>query len=433
LRKLHEIVTVKEPGLIELHCPGVPAGALVEVSAELEDIPVSEEEDLSLDAADKDDRESDRQTAQYPTFNVDPGELLFPDMAELPVRPLDLATPEDPKRQRLIQALDARNFDKVLTRVAFILQHYPDTRDDDISLLLRYYDVHQAEKLEEWDHRSLDVLYTLDNIVTIVRARQRVQNEFGLYVGTLQTRERRKEIAQQFYRYSLAKSEQDAEIRIYLDETKGEPGSRYAGVAGVCLVDWRLYESSYLSLKKWRDDTGWVEPLHASPQAQQSIDRHLALLAEIQKRRTGLLFVGHDVAVRALSSRTIVDLFVQMVMGCLEDMKNNNCLGQKRAVVLIKEADEGFDRAYGTMLETQLQQQIAYEYPDTAYLKAILARRKGEEVMLEVADMIAFGMQRRAMYRGWTNRDRLAEAVANVTGFENFQPTGIVYKGWYHS
>lgn len=362
----------------------------------------------------------------------DPDQLLFPEMAESVVTNDVTGEPRHSlARSRLIAALGASDFGRIEPRVALILQHYPETRDDDVSLLLRYYEVHQADILERWDRQTLDILYSLDSVLSIIRARQKIQNDYGMFVGTLSTRHRREGLAAQFYRYMLRKSDQDAEIRIYLDETRGEPNSRYVGVAGVCIIDWRQYGPSYMALRKWRADTGWTETLHASTQASHSVDRHLALLAELRRRRAGLVFVGHDVAARSTSSHIMVDLFVQMVMGCLETMSRENCLGRERAVVLIKEAEDGFDRAYGGMLEESLRQQIAYEYPHIAYLKRVDTLRKGQDVFLEIADMIAFGMQRRAMYKGWSNADKLADAVANVTGFENSDQIGVVYKSWY--
>jgi hypothetical protein len=53
---------------------------------------------------------------------------------------------------------------------------------------------------------------------------------------------------------------------------------------------------------------------------------------------------------------------------------------------------------------------------------------KGRDVFLECADLIAGGMQRRELAKGSKPKDRLAEAVINVTGFEDAADAGAVFK-----
>ena len=51
-----------------------------------------------------------------------------------------------------------------------------------------------------------------------------------------------------FYQYFAAQRKGDPEIRIYLDETGTDNKSRYLGIAGVCVADWRQYERYHAAL-----------------------------------------------------------------------------------------------------------------------------------------------------------------------------------------
>ena len=53
--------------------------------------------------------------------------------------------------------------------------------------------------------------------------------------------------------------------------------------------------------------------------------------------------------------------------------------------------------------------------------------RDGREVLLECADHIAWGMKRRTASGGHHAKDLLAEAVMNVTGFEDPRDTGMIF------
>jgi len=49
-------------------------------------------------------------------------------------------------------------------------------------------------------------------------------------------------------------------------------------------------------------------------------------------------------------------------------------------------------------------------------------------VLLECVDLIAGGVQRRVLFKGQHPKDRLAQTIANVTGFETAADAGALYK-----
>ena len=74
---------------------------------------------------------------------------------------------------------------------------------------------------------------------------------------------------------------------------------------------------------------------------------------------------------------------------------------------------------------------VALEFPGAVTVLPVEAVTKGRTVLLECADLIAGGMQRRALYGGRNPKDVLAEAVVNVTGFEDGTEPGTIFK--YHA
>jgi hypothetical protein len=49
-------------------------------------------------------------------------------------------------------------------RVAYLLQHFPETRESDIALCIRYWRRFQADVLERWEPLELEVLFELDKL-----------------------------------------------------------------------------------------------------------------------------------------------------------------------------------------------------------------------------------------------------------------------------
>ena len=82
-------------------------------------------------------------------------------------------------------------------------------------------------------------------------------------------------------------------------------------------------------------------------------------------------------------------------------------------------------------MDKQLNEVVALEFPGQLTVLPVEPVPKGRTVMLECADLIAGGMQRRALFKGRNPKDRLAEAVINVTGFEDENDPGVLFK--YHA
>jgi hypothetical protein len=68
------------------------------------------------------------------------------------------------------------------------------------------------------------------------------------------------------------------------------------------------------------------------------------------------------------------------------------------------------------------------EFPNQFAVQPVETAVKGREVLLECADLIAGGMQRRALQKGHNPKDYLAQAVLNLTGFEGPPDDRAIFK-----
>jgi hypothetical protein len=121
-------------------------------------------------------------------------------------------------------------------------------------------------------------------------------------------------------------------------------------------------------------------------------------------------------------------LFIQLILDSLRHLQKHGCLAENRSIRLIKEADPGFDAIYLDDMTKRLEEAVALEFPGQLAVLPVEAVTKGRNVLLECADLIAGGMQRRALGKGRNPKDKVAEAVINVTGFEDKNDTGVLFR-----
>ncbi len=313
-------------------------------------------------------------------------------------------------------------------RVARILERHPETRDNDIALCLRYWRSFQADVIERWQPLDLEILFELDRMDTLSRARRFVQNDLRLFRGMEDTRKARDAMQREFHEYIAAHRDMLPEVRFYLDETGNEGDKTYTGVAGVCIINWKQYAKHHAALEQWRNKQGWTETVHFADTGADKVDRAASLLQQLSRRRSGVLFLGYSIASRGRTQEAMFTLFIQLVLDSLRHLQKNGCLTENRSIRVIKEADPGFDTIYLGDMTKRLEEVVALEFPGQLAVLPVEAVTKGRSVLLECADLIAGGMQRRALGKGRNPKDRVAEAVINVTGFEDGSDTGALFK-----
>jgi hypothetical protein len=341
-------------------------------------------------------------------------------------------TREQAERRRIMLADIANSYLATREqRVAHILQRFPETRDSDTALCIRYWQTFQADVLERWQPLELEVLFELDRIETIGRVRRMIQNELRLFRGLEETRRAREALQAEFHEYIAAHRDSLPEVRFYLDETGNEGGKTYTGIAGVCIINWKQFEKHHAALEQWRSEQGWPETIHFSETGADKVDRAVSLLQQLRSRRSGVLFLGYSLASRGRTYEVLYSLFIQLVVDSLKYLNECRCLTENRSVRVVKEADPGFDALYLRKMTKQLADVVALEFPGQLNVLPVEAVTKGRTVFLECADLIAGGMQRRALAKGRNPKDRLAEAVINVTGFEDGADPGTIFK--YHA
>ncbi len=75
-------------------------------------------------------------------------------------------------------------------RVAWLMNHYPDTRNSDIALQIKYWKTFERDMVSG-SLVSLDDLYKLPRLNSLVRVRAKIQNEYRLFLADPAVRERR--------------------------------------------------------------------------------------------------------------------------------------------------------------------------------------------------------------------------------------------------
>jgi hypothetical protein len=404
---------------VELVSTGQAEPAQIQSSSTLQPVPFALSTPLLARSARPQEKngllfELDSPVSDLQPWSVSDGPKLLPEQEE--------------RRQKMLADLADSHLATREQKVACILQKFPETRDSDTALCIRYWKKFQADVLERWRPLELEVLFGLDRIETIGRVRRIIQNDLGLFRGVEEIRRGRDAMQAEFHEYLAAHRGSFPEIRFYLDETGNEGDKAFMGIAGICVLNWKQFEKHHAAIELWRSKQGWPETIHFSETGADKIDRAVALLRQLQSRRSGVLFLGYSLRSQGRTSNDLLTLFIQLVVDSLKHLHKCGCPIENRSIRVIKEADHGFDTFYLPKMNKELSEMVAQEFPEMLTVLPVEAVTKGRSVLLECADLIAGGMQRRVLFKGHNPKDRLAETIINVTGLEDSTDAGTIFK-----
>ena len=85
--------------------------------------------------------------------------------------------------QDLLNTISFSSVNTLREIAAWILNHYPDTRDSDITLQLKFWETFKSDIYNGRAIRPSD-LYKLTHLTSLARERARIQNQFRLFLAT---------------------------------------------------------------------------------------------------------------------------------------------------------------------------------------------------------------------------------------------------------
>ena len=246
------------------------------------------------------------------------------------------------ERTLLLSKLNDHNLEDVRTKVAFILNHYPATRDSDTALTINYWKVFHSDLVGS-DVVELDNFYYLPKFNTISRARAKIQNEYGLYQASTPIRERRAELESEEKESQVEGKPVDSAISIYCDESG--KNNQYNLVGSLWINDgYRLFKV-YKDLSEWKIAKGVEKELHFTNLKAHDKNVVEEFITRVLSQSDALGFKAvildsHTVRGMSAEERNF-RLHYQLIIKGIEHEVQTGRFSLPRNISVIKDKDEG--------------------------------------------------------------------------------------------
>jgi Protein of unknown function (DUF3800) len=322
------------------------------------------------------------------------------------------------KADALWKAVQMGDDKHLTTRVASILNRYPETRNSDITLQIKYWQIYNNLTSNFVD---LTRLYTLERLTSISRARAKIQNEYKLFLADTEVRRRRRTLEEDEKEAQLLDKPSYGTINVFADET-GKTET-FVIVAGV----WLLNEQ--LSARVQRDFIQWSSRKEAQgvklPEEFhfKNLNNRNSQELELYKEffnlilRNGEMISFKAVAVnkskinRIPISDLITKLFYQFIRLGVNHEISSNRIQLPKKINLTKDEEEGESALILETVKQSLEDNFKIHYEDDLKMDQLISMPSHEHIFIQFADLFVAALNRKYNNPGNNNKDKLADYI----------------------
>jgi hypothetical protein len=324
-------------------------------------------------------------------------------------------------RGTLLHAISAGKLDTLQERVAWILNHYPDSRDSDLALQIKYWETFEPE-LGGGDHVLKAHLYQLTRLGSLTRARAKIQNTYRLFQASPAVRKRRGKLSEE----ELAKAQKQRpsypQLVVYADES-GKTGR-------VLLVGslWFLHAPQMLTfttdLYEFKDELKFEKEFHFQEINAGNLKVYLRLADWLAVKAAAVSFKAISVERAGLRSvpKALETLFYHLLIRGVEHEHASGRAPLPRGIDLWKDLEEvGSDKVFLAELGERLRTASTTHFDGKLGIGELEAVNSEDNLPLQVADLFTGCLNRVLNSEGGRDspKDQFSTYLLRLVGLPN--------------
>jgi len=322
------------------------------------------------------------------------------------------------EKEDLLAHVASSSLSNMHHRVAWLMNHHPDTRNSDISLQIRYWRTFEKD-IVSGDYVKLDDLYRLPRLNSLVRARARIQNQYRMFQADPVVREHRGTLEED-EREKAAENPDHPVYAVFLDESgktsnKLIVGSLWFLSSGEESLKLQMASSE---LKRKR---AFLREFHFAEVRKDEVSIYKELVDIFVSQGGTISFKFISVERSGIKNIQIAleDLFFLLLTKGIDHEVATGRAPLPRILDVWKDLEEiGADKLLMAKLEERLKQAAASTYDDKLIVQRCVALDSKSNIFLQVADLVSSSANRvLSREEGVRNhKDELADYVLTCLG-----------------
>ena len=298
------------------------------------------------------------------------------------------------KRESLWRAINSCQLNTIEERVAWLLNHYPKTRDSDIGLQIRYWQQFQPD-LFNGGEVSVRDYYRLVRLTTLTRARATIQNKLNLFQASDEIKRRRKQL-QESERDNASKKRSNYHVySIFVDESGKTDKNLIVG--GLWFLNSPETFRIHTLVVEWKKQRGFDSEFHFKAITEAKLPLYLEFADFIAEKSALISFKAISVPTHGLPNiqAALLTLTHQLLVRGVEHENATGRATLPRGISVIKDAEEiGHDKLFMAELEVKIKQASVNSFNEDLYLEHFSALDSKEVMNLQIVDLFTSSLNR---------------------------------------
>lgn len=324
----------------------------------------------------------------------------------------------DKEKKNLIASLAGGDFSEQRTRVAMILNLYPQARNSDVVLALKYWETFNSDVYKDTGILPAD-LFKLERIPVLVRARAKIQNEYGLFQADEGVRKKRKGREEEMFAAVIEDVAPTPTIQVYADET-GKNGA-YVIVGAVWVLNGRAVWTVTDAIEKWRKTSAWAQrEIHFTKFGRNDLETLEEYLNVVNAHREFLSFkliALERARTRRSIEEVVAKLHEHMLLRGVRHEADSGRVALPRDVRVTLDEEQSLDQIALAEMKDRLEATFRRDLPDQVTVSEIVTISSRKSALVQLADLIAGATNRKLNPQPERNyKDDMADAVLRELG-----------------
>jgi hypothetical protein len=322
----------------------------------------------------------------------------------------------DKEKGDLLASLSGGDFSKQRTRVAYILNLFPESRNSDITLTLKYWETFQPDIYNEHAIAPKD-LFRLERLHYIVRARAKIQNEYKLFTSDEGVRRHRRKREEEMHDGVVKDIAPRKIVNVYADETG--KNQDYLIVASVWVLTGRAVFTVGKAISDWKDTSLWAKrEIHFAKFGKRDEEPLKEFLSVIQENREFLSFKAIAVESKQTKRSTeevVEKLHEHMLINGVDHELESNRISKQHEIEVTLDEEQSLDAITLTEMKRRVNSDLKNTHGAGVSIASIESISSRGSVLVQLSDLVAGAINRRLNHKGNRNfKDDMADRIIHA-------------------
>lgn len=282
--------------------------------------------------------------------------------------------------------------DTLQEKVAWIMNHYPETRDSDVKLQLKFWETFENETYSSYI--TPEAYSNMTRLTSIARARAKIQNEYHLFLASEEVRRFRGTLSDEEKERAIAQRADYPAYLVFGDESgKTE---KFLVVGSLWILHGFGAHKLQMAFSEWKNEHG-SEEFHFNKLSKGLLEKYAAFTEFVKQHSEILSFRTLSLQRHGITNiqNTYSDMFYHLLIGGVDHEQKTGRAPLPRTLSFYKDEEEiGADKIFVANLRDRLKNAAKNQYGDQLLISDLKVVNSKNNIFIQIADLFTGSVNR---------------------------------------